>query len=279
MFTVETFGKVFIIYVVCYLLYIIYYAVGLYQFNPFVKLKPLSDAEKAILSEHFPFYDRLPNIYKERCNSRIVWFRSKKKFVFYGNVNRREELKLVLSASAVMMTLGLKNFRMMRSLLRIIIYPSQYYSRIKKRHHLGEYNPKFKTVIFSADRIWDGFEVLDDNVNLAMHEFAHVLCFEMSGKRSWEARRFRVGLKKIRALFEEEAFRLKLVESNYFREYGMTNLHEFFSVASENYFETPSIFHKDFPELFYIIQRMLNFDFEVSCIINPFSADDEKQHL
>ncbi len=49
----------------------------------------------------------------------------------------------------------------------------------------------------------------------------------------------------------------------------MTNLQEFFSVAVENYFETPSSFHKDFPKLFYIIQRMLNFDYEIACVFDP----------
>jgi len=238
-------------------------------FNPFVKLKPLSSDEQLILEKNFPMYQRLPDLYRQKCNDRIVWFRSKKKFVFYGDVAKKNELQLVLSATLVFMTLGLRNYKMMRSLLRIIVYPSQYYSKINRRHHLGEYNPKFKALIFSADKIWEGFAIADDNINLAVHEFAHALSFEMLKKNSWEARRFRVGLNKIRQLFTVEDFRIKLVSSQYFREYGMTNLQEFFSVAVENYFETPSVFHNDFPELFYIVQRMLNFDYEIACVFNP----------
>lgn len=254
------------IYVVGHLLYLLYYVIGLYQLNPFIKLKPLTSAEEGVLVDNFPIYNRFPEKYKQKCNDRIVWVRSRKKFVFYGSISRQEELKLVLSAAIVFMTLGLKNYRMVRSLVRIIIYPTQYYSRINRRHHLGEYNAGLKTAIFSADKIWEGFAISDDNINLAIHEFAHALSFEMLKKGSWEAKRFRVGMRKIVELFEEEDFRIKIVSSQYFREYGMTNLQEFFSVAVENYFETPSVFHRDFPVLFDTLQRMLNFDYEISCV-------------
>ena len=269
MFTPQNFALLAVIYIVAQLLYIGYYAIGLYQLNPFIKLKPLTVAEEQVLADNFPMYHRFPDKYRQKCNQRISWIRSRKKFVFYGDTSKQEELKLVLGGALVFMTLGLRNYKMMRSLLRIIVYPTQYYSRIKRRHHLGEYNPHFKTIIFSADKIWEGFAIPNDNINLAIHEFAHALSFEMLKKGSWEARRFRVGIRRIRKLFEEEDFRTKVVDSQYFREYGMTNLQEFFSVAVENYFETPSVFHHEFPELFYILQRMLNFDYEISCVFNP----------
>ncbi|NHF58190.1 zinc-dependent peptidase [Flavobacteriaceae bacterium TP-CH-4] len=249
------------LYIIGYVLYIIYYAVGLYQFNPFVKLKPLTRQEQAFLTENFPIYGRLPLELRERCEKRIVWFRSRKKFVFYGKVARRADVPLLLSGTAVLMTMGLKNYQMRRSLLRLIVYPSRYYSRINKRHHFGEYNPRLKTLIFSAEQLWKGFEVPHDNVNLAVHEFAHALIFEMYKKRTWEARKFRVGLHKIKELFLLEGFVDRLETTQYFREYGMTNLQEFFSVAVEHYVETPEKFYEDFPELYALIKGMLKFEF------------------
>lgn len=248
-------------YIVGHTLYLIYYAIDLYQFNPFLKLKPLSKEEESFISENFPIYKELSPKLKAKCNQRIIWFRSKKHFIFYGEIDRQEDLKLLISATTVIMTLGLRQYRMMRSLTRIIIYPTQYYSRINRRNHLGEYNPNFKTIIFSADKFWEGFENLLDNRNLAMHEFAHALSFEMNKNNSWQGRKFRVGLRRIKKLFTKEDFIMKLAATQYFREYGLTNLQEFFSVAVENYFETPSIFKSDFPELFEELHRMLNMDF------------------
>jgi len=259
----EIFGVLALVYIIGFLLYIGNYTIGLYHLNPFIRLKPLSSEEKLLLIENFPVYEVLPQKLREKCDQRIVWFRCRKKFVFYGKVVKKDELKLLLSASVILMTLGLRDYKMTRSLLRIVVYPSKYYSRINRRHHLGEYNPGFKTVIFSADTIWEGFRIGDDNVNLALHEFAHALTFEMTRKSSWEARKFRVGLKKIKVLFLREGYAQKLADSQYFREYGLTNLQEFFSVAVENYAETPEVFSTDFPELYGIIQRMLNFDFQL----------------
>lgn len=248
-------------YVVGHILYLIYHAIDIYQFNPFIKLKPLSSDEENFISQNFPIYKELSLELKVKCNERIVWFRSKKKFVFYENIKRQEELKLLLSATSVIMTLGLHQHRMSRSLLRIIIYPTQYYSRINRNYHLGEYNPQFKTIVLSADKIWEGFEALTDNRNLAIHEFAHALSFEMTFSSSWQGRKFKVGLSKIKELFKEKDFQVKLASSQYFREYGLTNIQEFFSVAVENYFETPAIFKNDFPELFELLKSMLKMDF------------------
>jgi len=251
-----------ILYLVGHALYLVFYAFDLYQLNPFVKLKPLSGAEQQFIEKRFPIYKEFSTSLKEKCNERIVWFRSKKHFVCYGEINNKEELKLILSATAVIMSLGLRSYRMLRSLNRIIIYPSQYYSRINKKHHLGEYNPRFKAVIFSADTIHKGFAHLTDNRNLAIHEFAHALSFEMGKSFSLEGRKFRAGLRSISKLFAEEDFKVKFSASQYFRAYGLTNLQEFFSVAVENYFETPSIFKNDFPVLFDIIHDMLNMEYE-----------------
>ncbi len=269
MLTNKTLQIIILVYLVGHILYIIYYALGLYQLNPFIRLKSLSVEEQQLIADNIPIYGRLPEKYKQKCNGRIIWFRTKKKFVFYGEIEKQEELTLILSAAVVLMTLGLRNYKMLRSVLRVVVYPTAYYSKLKRRHHLGEYNPNFKTLVLSADKIWEGFEIPNDNKNLAVHEFAHALSFEMLRKSSWEAKRFRVGIRKIEKLFQKEGFRKKLVSSQYFREYGLTNLQEFFSVAVENYFETPSIFHNDFPELFDIIQRMLNFDYEIACMFNP----------
>ncbi|GAB5472521.1 MAG: zinc-dependent peptidase [Maribacter sp.] len=252
-----------------YVIYRTAMEIGISQYNPLVPLKGLNAEEQAILKKTFVMYGRLPEAYRRKCDERIVWFRSKKSFVFYGKIHHTDELRLILSATAAFMLLGLRNYKMHRSLFRVIVYPSSYYSRVNRRYHLGEYNPKFKTLVLSADKIREGFDVPDDNKNLAVHEFAHALSYEMRKKRSWEARRFRVGMRKIRGLFEKRSFRQKLLSTQYFRQYGLTNLHEFFSVAVENYFETPSIFHQDFPELFDIIQRMLNFDYEISCVFDP----------
>ena len=93
---------------------------------------------------------------------------------------------------------------------------------------------------------------------------------------TWQGRKFRVGLRRIKKLFEQEDFLVKLAASLYFREYGLTNLQEFFSVAVENYFETPAIFKNDFPVLFEELRTMLNIDFHYNKQGRTFRTSIEK---
>lgn len=261
MFVSKLFAILVGIYIVGYAAYIMYYAVGLYHLNPFIKLKPLTPSEKLFISEQFSVYNTLSEKLKSRYHERIIWFRSRKKFVFYGNVENQEDIKLIVSATAILMTLGMKQYRMTDALMRIVVYPSQYYSRINKKHHLGEYNPRLKLIVFAADTLWEGFKTTKDNRNLAVHELAHALSFEMLGRNTWEARRFKIGFKKMKRYCSTEDFARRLQETAYFREYGMTNIYEFFSVAVENYIETPHVFSKEFPELYTIIKGILHFNF------------------
>ncbi len=257
----NVFGFAALLFILGYLSYIIYYALGLFQINPFVQSKPLSLSEKSRIAQSFPIYRNLPADAKKKCDKRIAWYRSKKKFILRGNIANAQDVKLMLSATIALLTLGMRNFKMMNSLLRIVVYPSQYYSKISRKHHLGEYNPRFRTAVFSAEELKEGFKVPNDNRNLSVHEFAHALTSEMMRKNSWEARKFKVGLKKIKQMFTQEDFYSKVNNTDYFRAYGQTNLHEFFSVAVENFIETPEQFKKEFPELYRIIKRMLNFNF------------------
>ncbi len=161
----------------------------------------------------------------------------------------------------MLLTLGMKNYKFIRAVHRVIVYPSDYYSILNKKHHVGEFNVGLKTLVFSEESLRDGFENDGDNINLAIHEFAHALCIETLAKNSWEARRFQFGLKKVKELFENQSFQEQYYRSGYFRVYGLTSLIEFFAVATENFLETPEQFENSYPELYDLLKKMLNYSF------------------
>lgn len=255
----------FLAYIVGHFLYIVYYALGLYHVNPFVKLKRLTAKEKGLVIKNFPSYTKFSSLQKQKFELRLIRFRSRKQFLFHGLVPQQEEMVLLVCATAIMLTMGVKDY-MISSIDRIIIYPTHYFSRINRKRHIGEYNPRLKTLVLSAEHFRAGFDSLDDNLNLGLHEFAHALSFNALAKRNREAQIFTLGLKKIQQLHLDVHFLAQLNNTAYFREYGMENVHEFFAVAVENYVETPVAFQKEFPELYGIIGQMLNFDFQ-----RPFS--------
>lgn len=255
---VDVFGIIALVSILSYLLYIIYYALDLFLQNPFLTYKKLTPQEERVVAKNIPAYSKLSLEQKNKLRKRVSRFRARKEFIFHGDIPDKEEIKVLLSATAAFLTLGFKNYNI-KTIERIIIYPTKYYSRLNKQNHLGEYNPNLKTLVFSAEHILKGFEDLTDNKNLGVHEFAHALIFNAMDNYTITARTFMGGLNRMQKLLKHPKFIERIDKTQYFRDYGKTNIHEFFAVALENYTETPSDFIKEFPELYKIITRMLNF--------------------
>ncbi|MEM9363930.1 MAG: zinc-dependent peptidase [Bacteroidota bacterium] len=229
-------------------------------YHVFHPVKRINSKERKFITDFLVPYQKFNSDQKKDFLKRFAWFKSKKPFVFYGGIVQQEQIRAYVSASAALMTMGFKDFKFERSISRIIIYPDKYYSRIGKNHHIGEFNPNLKILVFSAKNLEKGFRIPNDNRNLGIHEVAHALMFETRSKSSWEARRFKVGLARIKKIYERSDFQKRLEGSNYFRAYGKTNFYEFFAVAMENFIETPGHMSKDFPLLYDTLSRMLNFE-------------------
>ncbi|MDC6366621.1 MULTISPECIES: zinc-dependent peptidase [Flavobacteriaceae] len=227
-------------------------------FNLLHPVKKITGKERQFIANNVrPFHDLHPE-QKRVFLKRFAWFKSKKPFVFYGAIANEEEIKAYVSASAVLMTLGMVNFRFEKSISRIIVYPSSYHSKIKNNHHIGEYNPRLKILVFSAEGLQKGFQIPNDGINLGIHEVAHALTFEMLKKSSYEAKRFRMGLKKLNAVYDSPGFKEELEQSNYLRAYAATSFFEFFAILSENFFESPERLKSHFPKSYFYLSRMLN---------------------
>jgi len=259
---VDIFAFCCLFFIFSYLVYIIYYAIGLYDLNPFLQPKPLTEKEKYILREKIPVVGILKEQDENRLYKRVSWFRSKKTFLFKGPVEDKNLIELLVSASGILLTLGMRNFKFIRSVHKIIIYPTHYYSVINKKQHIGEYNRGLKILVFSAEGLLRGFDNIDDRINLGIHEFAHALYFETSGRSSWESLRFQWGFKRLKKLQEELGSDSGNEYNNYFRAYARTNVFEFFAVAIENYFEAPKELKSKFPEIYRLISKSLNFEYE-----------------
>jgi len=249
---------VVVVFIACYTLYILYYAIDLYILTPSKRNIPLTPLDVWIISENLPAYKMLSKEQKEKFNKRTARLRANKEFIFSENRVDNDKIQLLLCATATLLTLGYRDYRI-ASVERILIYPSQYFSKITRQHHLGEYNPKLKLLVFSAEHILEGFEHATDNLNLGVHEFAHALIFNFNRKYSLNALRFNKGLSQIKKLLRDSRFLQRMDRTDYFRDYAKTNIHEFFAVTLENFVETPSNFIADFPELYDILTKMLNF--------------------
>ena len=165
------------------------------------------------------------------------------------------EKKIVLVGGLVQLTFGLKTFDLKRY-KTIGLYPAKFYSRLIERNVKGLTYAKGLILISWLDT-FKGFHNNEDNINLALHEWAHG--FQIHHQRhqtSFYYARMTTLLRKLERHFTRL---LPLKDSQtYLRNYAFTNSHEFFACSVEHFFETPNEFVLQYPVLFKDLCTLLN---------------------
>ena len=128
--------------------------------------------------------------------------------------------------------------------------------------HKGEFNPRLKTLVFSWEDFMKGNLIEDDNINLGIHEFTHVIQINSYKKKDVNSLIFKQEFKTLKRLIQKDKkIKEKLITSEYFRKYAFENQYEFIAVLIENFIETPEEFKAEFPKIYDKIKTMLNFNF------------------
>lgn len=231
-----------------------------YIHTPFF-LKKLQPIQRQILVDQFKFYTKLSPRHQQYFEHRVASFIQDKKFIGREDLKVTEEMRVLISATAVMLTFGFRDFYI-GLIGNIFIYPNEFYSITNESYHKGEFNPKLQTLVLSWKDFKHGFEDHTDNVNLGIHEFAHAIHLNSIKERDVSSTIFSDSFKELTDLLShEENLRKSLIESKYFREYAYTNQYEFVAVIIETFIESPSEFRSQFPEVYKKTKQMLNFNF------------------
>ena len=229
--------------------------------NAIVFKKELTNRQQSVLKNEFGFYNKLNNREQEVFRHRLATFINKKKFIGRDGLFVDEEMKTLISATAIMLTFGFRNY-LIELIDKVIIYPTAYYSNLNETYHKGETNPQLRSIVFSWEDFKKGHHIGDDNLNLGIHEFGHAIHLNAFGKTDISSEIFRDGFNKLASYLQEHKMvRDSLTTSKYFRAYAYTNQFEFFAVLLENFIETPNDFKGTFPELYDYMKQMLNFNF------------------
>lgn len=206
------------------------------------KRKLLISRYNKILKEHSTYYNKLTIKGKVRFIKRIYYFIND--ITFYGKQGMEitEKKEVIVSASAIQLTFGYKNY-LFDKFRYVFIYPEVYYSKLYNNYLKGGTYP-YGIVAFAWDHFKKGNKYPNDKINLGLHEMAHTLLLQLSDDKfetyidSW----FTIGRK--------EFLNIQEGNSNMFRSYAGTNRHEFWAVAVECFFEAPVEFKRKLPKLF-----------------------------
>lgn len=221
------------------------------------KIKALTANQSYVLHKQFQYFNTLEDKKKKYFEHRVASFIERYEFVGKEDFLVTDEVKVLIAATSTMLTFGMRKY-LYDVIDTVIVYPSSYYSTINDAYHKGEFNPRMRAIVFSWEDFIAGYEISNDNLNLGIHEFSHVLHYHGLKSEDASAMIFSRIYKQIQNEVNHPPNRQKLINSSYFRIYAYTNQFEFLSVIVEHYFETPLEFKQEFPELYESVAKMLN---------------------
>ena len=214
------------------------------------------------LDQYVPFYSLLTPKQKDRFLSDLKIFVWEKQFFGAKEMKITDEVKIVIGAAAVRLTLYL-GLSFYDGLTEIIVYPYDYKHPEVDGPMLGEAHYQGGTVVLSWPSVLEGFLDRWSGHNTAYHEFAHILdrasgaydgtpkLHEQEHYRSWQD------------IMSYHFTRLQNAEDNQTEamdEYGAINEAEFFAVATETFFDRPESLKQNTPDLYQQLVRFYRFD-------------------
>jgi MtfA peptidase len=206
-------------------------------------------------SAYFPYFNTLSPEFQKRFLKRCLHFISSKNIKGADGFEVNTNVKAIISASAVQLSLGLDTWDY-DYFIDIIIHPHTFTNEFTQREHKGETNLG-GYIKFSWLSFIQGYKNPNDNINLGIHEFTHALRF--NGIRGNEEDYF---MKYFFTRWLHSAYSafndLKAGRPSVFRKYGGANMNEFISVCVEHYFESPLQIKEQYPVLFYNTAILLN---------------------
>jgi MtfA peptidase len=234
--------------------------------------KPLNEKLRKYIAKHFPLYMRIPEDLKKELHGHINVLMAEKNFEGCGGLRMTDEIKATICAQAALLMLNRKTTYFPK-LSSILVYPTSYV--VKDVDEEG-------SVVIEEDSIMDG-ESWDtgaivlawdqvtktgdddyDGYNLVIHEFTHQLDIEDSlidgvPKLSNPASRKRWG-EILGREYKNLKKKAKAGKRSVLDDYGAIAPEEFFSVATETFFEKPKALKSKIPDLYNELSKFYNLD-------------------
>jgi len=208
-----------------------------------------------VLFRKFSYYRHLSDDGKAKFINRTVHHLRYHAFKGQDGFEVKPEMKVHIAASISQITYGLDKY-ILDGIHTIMVYPRSFYVSAIDRTLKGGTTPN-GFMALSWEDFEKGYEVGDDKYNLGLHEAAHALKLQVDiGKEGDE--RFAFYLKEWLLIGETEYNRIRRGVPSFLRDYAGENLHEFFAVCVEHFFESPEAFHQQLPDIFNHLCVLLN---------------------
>lgn len=209
-----------------------------------------------IIGSVFSYFNDLSIPAKWKFVKRTHQFRQHKKFHFIG-LEDNEDTAILVSSSAVQVTFGLKNYQL-SYFKDIYILADAYYMENNEELYIGHVAPD--GIYLSWKHFLYGYSYNNDNINVAVHEMAHALLYNNFFAQYGIDPHFRLNYEKFSTSTGPILADVIAKRRSYLRSYAFSNMHEFWAVSVEAFFENPGGLRKNMPDLYEALSRVLNQD-------------------
>jgi len=210
----------------------------------------------AIISRVMPYFEKLGDANRQRFLKRVYNFKKLKSFHFHG-LDRAEEIEILVSAAAVQVSFGLKNYKL-SFFKNVYILSDAYQALDAKEMFIGHVSPT--GIYISWKHFVQGFSDYSDAMNVALHEMAHGLHHENFIQETGIDWDFRQDFDKLPLIFGPLMTQAIVERRSYLRGYAFRNFYEFWAVSVEYFFENPQGLKDNLPQLYSILCNTLNQD-------------------
>lgn len=216
----------------------------------------LNDHYSSIISGVLPYFNQLNASNKQKFLKRVYNFKKSKSFHFHA-LDQQEEIMILVSATSVQVSFGLKNY-LLPFFKDIHILADAYQALDSKEAYIVHVAPT--GIYISWKYFVKGFADYSDGVNVALHEMAHALHHENFIKETGVDWDFRKDFEKLPTVFGPMMTQLIVQKRSYLRGYAFTNFQEFWAVSVEYFFENSQGLKNNLPQLYSILCDTLNQD-------------------
>jgi hypothetical protein len=182
-------------------------------------------------------------------------------------MEKSDDSATLISASAVQVTFGLKNY-LLSHFENIYVLADAYRMENDEELYVGHVAPE--GIYLSWKHFLFGYMKQNDNVNVAVHEMAHALLYNNFFAPYGIDTHFRMNYEHFSTTTGPILAKVITNRHSYLRSYAFSNLHEFWAVSVEAFFDNPHGLRQNMPDLYMSLCRVLNQDpLSQNKILNP----------
>jgi MtfA peptidase len=232
---------------------------------------PFPTAWEDIVRSNVAHFCMLDTAEQEKLKALIQIFIAEKNWEGCGGLELTDEIRVTISAQACLLLLGLPH-EFYRNVLSILVYPSTVVPPKRKLSHFEIALAPIEAthpiigqafqqgpVILIWDAALNGSRHPEQGHNVVYHEFAHKLDMLDGSPDGTPQLRDRNEFRDWVTICSREYLRLKrdanAGRKSFLSAYGATNEAEFFSVATEEFFDRPLRLKEQSPDLYRVLKE------------------------